>query len=477
MVSTGAPARARAAGEGSHRSSRAMARIRSRVASETPGRPLTARETAAEVTPARRAMSALAPVPTAEGRVRFGVNYTPRQGWFHCWLDLDLDAVGEDLSAIAEFGADHVRLFHLWPLLQPNRTLIRPRALEDVRAVVDVAAGVGLDAVVDVVQGHLSSFDFLPSWLTTWHRRNLFTDPEVVEATAQPVREVGRSVADAPNLVGLTLGNEVNQFSASNHPDPDAITVDDAERWTRSLLAAARAGAPAGMHTVANYDAAWFMDDHAFTPDQSARLGDATVVHSWIFDGAGQRYGARSYEVAHRGEYYLELARGFSPVPQRPLWLQEVGAPRSLLEEADVPWFVTSTVENALECPELWGVTWWCSHDVSRDLADFPPLEHTLGLFDENGRLKGAGSAFRDAIAATRELPAPAPRGRAIELAVGPDPLLLRSAAAPGGSVFEAWMEASKAGERPTIQVVRQHGESRAGDTRTGGAAATRQPV
>ena len=42
------------------------------------------------------------------------------------------------------------------------------------------------------------------------------------------MREVGRSVADAPNLVGLTLGNEVNQFSASNHPDPDAITVDDA---------------------------------------------------------------------------------------------------------------------------------------------------------------------------------------------------------------------------------------------------------
>ncbi|MGP9536864.1 glycoside hydrolase 5 family protein [Brachybacterium sp. AOP43-C2-M15] len=403
------------------------------------------------------------------------MNYTPRQGWFHSWLDLDLDAVGEDLAAIASLGADHVRIFPLWPLLQPNRTLIRPRGLDDVRAVVDVAAAVGLDVVVDAIQGHLSSFDFVPSWLASWHRRNMFTDPEVVAATAALVRALADRLADAPNLLGLTLGNEVNQFSASNHPDPDPLTVPQAETWTRSLLAAAREGAPHGMHTVANYDAAWFMDDHAFTPDQSATCGEATVVHSWIFDGTGQRYGARSYEVAHRTEYYLELARGFSPVPDRPLWLQEVGAPRSILEERDVPWFVHSTVENSLDCPDLWGITWWCSHDVSRSLADFPPLEHTLGLFDEDGRLKSAGAAFRDAVAAAKEAPAPAPRGRGIELPVGPGTLLHRSAAAPGGSVFEQWMEASRAGERPTVHVLREHAERTvAGDTRTGGAAATR---
>ena len=60
---------------------------------------------------------------------------------------------------------------------------------------------------------------------------------------------------------------------------------------------------------------------------------------------------------------------------------------------------------------------------------------------------------------------------------MGPDPLLDRSAAAPGGSVFEAWMDASRSGERPTVRVVREAGESRAGDQRTGGAAATRLPA
>ncbi|GAA1487660.1 glycoside hydrolase 5 family protein [Brachybacterium sacelli] len=419
-------------------------------------------------------MPAPSPAPTGSGAPRFGVNYTPRTGWFHSWLDLDPDAVGEDLQAIASLGADHVRVFPLWPLLQPNRTLIRLRGLEDVRTVVDIAATVGLDVVVDAIQGHLSSFDFVPSWLATWHRRNMFTDPAVVEATAELVHSLSARLADAPNLVGLTLGNEVNQFSASNHPDPDVTSVAEAEAWTRTLLAAARAGAPGGMHTVANYDAAWFMDDHAFTPDQSASLGDATVVHSWIFDGTGQRYGARSFEVAHRAEYYLELARAFSPAPQRPLWLQEVGAPRSILTEQEVPWFVRSTFETAMQCPELWGITWWCSHDVSRSLADFPPLEHTLGLFDEHGRIKNAGEAFRDAVAAAREAAPPAPRGREIEFPVGRDPLLERSAAAPGGSVFEAWMDASRAGERPTVRVVRERAAITAGDTRTGGAAATR---
>lgn len=419
-------------------------------------------------------MSAAAPAASGSSPARFGVNYTPRQGWFHSWLDLDLDAVGEDLQAVASLGTDHVRIFPLWPLLQPNRTLIRPRALDDVRAVVDVAQTVGLDVVVDAIQGHLSSFDFVPSWLATWHRRNMFTDPEVVASTAQMVHSLAARVADAPNLLGLSLGNEVNQFSASNHPDPDAVTVAQAEAWTGAMFAAARKGAPVGMHTVANYDAAWFMDDHAFTPDQSARFGDATVVHSWVFDGTGQRYGSRSYEVEHRAEYYLELARGFSPAPDRPLWLQEVGAPRSVLAEKDVAWFVQRTVETALDSPQLWGVTWWCSHDVSTDLADFPPLEHTLGLFDSAGRLKEAGAAFRDVITASREQAPAASRGRAIDFHVGTGPLLDRSAAAPGGSVFEAWMEASRAGERPTIRVVREQAQTRSGDTRTGGAAATR---
>src|SRR5699024_12370610 len=96
-------------------------------------------------------MSAATATPTDSPGARFGVNYTPRQGWFHSWLDLDLNAVGEDLQAIASLRVDHVRIFPLWPLLQSNRTLIRARALDDVRARVVLSAAVGLNLAVDAV--------------------------------------------------------------------------------------------------------------------------------------------------------------------------------------------------------------------------------------------------------------------------------------------------------------------------------------
>ncbi len=105
--------------------------------------------------------------PTAPGgseNMRFGVNYTPSRGWFHHWLDFDLDEVRADLDPVAALGLDHIRVFPLWPLFQPNRALIRPRAVGQLVALADAARERGLDVSVDGLQGHLSSFDFLPSW-------------------------------------------------------------------------------------------------------------------------------------------------------------------------------------------------------------------------------------------------------------------------------------------------------------------------
>ena len=40
--------------------------------------------------------------PAGNRPVRFGVNYTPRVGWFHHWLDFCADEVARDLDTIAE---------------------------------------------------------------------------------------------------------------------------------------------------------------------------------------------------------------------------------------------------------------------------------------------------------------------------------------------------------------------------------------
>ncbi|MGW4318675.1 glycoside hydrolase 5 family protein [Streptomyces sp. NPDC004684] len=377
--------------------------------------------------------------------VRFGVNYTPSQGWFHHWLDFDLDAVRADLDSIAALGLDHIRVFPLWPYFQPDRALIRPRAVEQLVRLVDAAGERGLDVNVDGLQGHLSSFDFLPAWTRTWHRRNLFTDPEVLDGQAAYLRTLAAALADRPHFLGMTLGNEINQFSGAPHPDPDRATAEQIDAWLERMLTACEKGAPGKLHLHAEYDATWYRDDMPFTPVQAARHGALTAVHSWVFNGTAQRHGRTSVPTEHHAAYLIELSKAWATDPHRPVWLQEVGAPAPLIPAEHAAAFAEATVAAALDCPDLWGVTWWCSHDVSRDLADFPDLEYSLGLLTNDRRPKDIARAL--ARAARAHTYAPAPRTTA--LAVPADPAA-RSRCAPGGDVFEAFFRLTADGARPT---------------------------
>ncbi|MGI5365900.1 glycoside hydrolase 5 family protein [Streptomyces iakyrus] len=377
--------------------------------------------------------------------VRFGVNYTPSEGWFHHWLDFDLDSVRADLDSIAALGLDHVRVFPLWPYFQPNRTLIRPRAVEQLVALADAAAERGLDVNVDGLQGHLSSFDFLPAWTRTWHRRNLFTDPDALDGQESLLRTLAAALADRPNFIGMTLGNEVNQFSAGPHPDPDRATSGEIDTWLGRMLAACEEGAPGRLHLHAEYDATWYQGDQPFTPGQAARQGAVTAVHSWVFNGTAQRYGRTSVPGEHHAAYLVELSKAWADDPHRPVWLQEVGAPAPLVPPEHAAAFTEATVANALDCPGLWGITWWCSHDVSRSLADFPELEYGLGLLTNDRKPKDTALVLERAARG----PSYTPASRTTALVVPADPAV-RSRCAPGGPVFEAFFRLVADGARPT---------------------------
>jgi len=382
------------------------------------------------------------PIPT----LRFGVNYTPRRGWFHSWHDFEPEHAREDLTQIAGLGLDHIRVFHLWPLLQPNRTLIRTSAVDQLVRLVDIAAEVGLDVMVDGVQGHLSSFDFYPEWTRSWHHRNVFTDPQAIEAQARLLRALGHALADRPNLIGLQLGNELNNLVEHN-----PVTVEEVDHYLDTLLAAAEEGLREGqLATHSAYDAAWYGDDHPFTPEASARKGHVTTVHPWVFSAdCARRYGPRSPEVLHLAEYGTELATAYATDPARPVWVQETGAPEPHIPAPDAPGFARATLRNAARCTTLWGVTWWCSHDVDRSLADYPELEYTLGLFDSAGRRKPIAEALAETITELRSEPvAPRPRSTALVLDCTP---ATRSVSGPGGEYFEEWMRLRKEGVRPAV--------------------------
>lgn len=320
---------------------------------------------------------------------------------------------------------------------------MRTAAVDQLAHLVDLAGEAGLDVLVDGVQGHLSSFDFYPEWTRSWHHRNVFTDPEAIAAQADLLRTLGRALAGRPHLLGLQLGNELNNLVEHN-----PVTADEVDHYLDTLLAAARdgLGEHGGLVTHSAYDAAWYGDDHPFTPEASARKGDLTTVHPWVFSGdCARRYGPRSPQVRHLAEYGTELAKAYATDPARPVWVQETGAPEPHIPAADAPDFARATVRNAAECAGLWGVTWWCSHDVDRSLADFPELEYTLGLFDSSGRPKPIAEAFAETVAEPHSV---RPRDTALILDCTP---ATRSVSGPGGAYFEAWMRLRAEGVRPAV--------------------------
>lgn len=383
---------------------------------------------------------------------KLGANYTPRRGWFHSWSSLDPARIREDLAQIADLGLDHVRIFPLWPVLQPNRTLISTPAIDDVLTVVDLAGEQGLEISVDLLQGHLSSYDFLPAWISTWHRRNMFTDPDVVDAQKQLARVLGGELASRPQVTGMTLGNEIGQFAVSYHPDPHLVTSEEATTWTRELLETVDQHLPGRRNHHSFDDTVWFKDDHPFTPADAVTLGASTTVHSWVFTGAGQAFGAGHPALGLYGRYLIEVAdlwQRYLGAPQdRRIWLQEIGAPTPWVDAEHAPAFAETSIRTALAHPAVEAVTWWCSHDVDRALGDFPEVEYSLGLFDAEGRIKPIGEAV-GALASDRAADADDHAGRTGATARPVAPLPIdglaadgsnRSILGPRGEIFARWI-------------------------------------
>jgi len=376
--------------------------------------------------------------------LRFGANYVPSSGWFHGWLDYDGESARRDLDDLASLGLDHVRVFPIWPWIQPNRGLIRASAIDDLLDLIDAAARGGLSVNVDLVQGHLSSFDFVPSWLRTNHRASIFEDRRARDGIATYVAAVTAAVASRPNVFAVTLGNEVNNLWPEDSATP-AATHD----WAAELIEVVRANAPDVMAIYSLYDLAWYGADHPFHPADVVDLGDVSSVHSWVFNGTSAIDGPLGPATVTHADYLVELAAGLAGDPDRPVWLQEVGAPGPDIPAGLAAEFTRAMLTTVLANPALWGVTWWCSHDVDRSLLDFPDREYDLGLFTVDHRRKPAADALAGVIDEVRRLGVPADDRPVITLA-WPFDLRAepgrRAEIAPGSDFHRAWVEARATG-------------------------------
>ena len=253
----------------------------------------------------------------------------------------------------------------------------------------------------------------------------------------------------------------------SYHPDPHPVADAEATEWTRALLETVDQHLPGRRNHHSFDDTLWFKDDHPFTPADAVTLGASTTVHSWVFTGAGQTLGQGHPALALFGRYLIEVAelwqRLLGAPRDRRIWLQEIGAPVPWVAPEDAAEFATTSIRAAVSHRSVEAVTWWCSHDVSRDLADFPEVEHSLGLFDERGRVKPVGEAI-GALAAELREPGTDPDGIAEQSVQDGDaadgfpvPELAldganRSVLGPRGEVFARWAaEALEGRVRPLV--------------------------
>lgn len=362
-------------------------------------------------------------------RVRFGVNYVPSQSWWYCWQNWHRDSIRRDLDDIESLRADHIRIQLLWPIFQPNSAFVSDEALAHLEELLDDAAARGLDVEVTVLDGQLSGFLFEPAFLIdnqNGRARNMVTDAGVVSTEKRLFMRLARRIGGHPAFLGFDISNEVYWFTQPLHM---AYTAAEGDAWMESLLAYCERIAPGRMHV--NGVDKWPYESstvNGFTRNALSRAGAASCIHPWAgFGPIYPRYGPLSNAATHYAEFLLQYMQAFSARGSRTLWIEEDGCSRMWMPQNTIPIWAERSIRNAVSCDHLFGITWWCSHDVNPALRGFNRLEYDLGLYTNDRKLKPLGRTFRDLVIefdARPPIPLARPAAMVIQDQAGSDDVL-----------------------------------------------------
>ncbi len=403
-----------------------------------------------------------ASTPTA-APLRFGVNYTPRHLWWYCWQEWDQQAIFDDLEGIASLGMDHIRAQCLWPIFQPGINVVNERAIENLQLLLDAADQCELDVEVTVLNGWMSGLSFLPAWsapLATQHggdAGNIFLSDSMIAAEQLLFQKIATAIGPHRRFLGFDIGNELGVLMTG----ANAVTTPQADAWATQMLVYCNELAPGRFHVNGADHSHWFAD-FGFSRSTLANTGAATAIHSYIhFDGVLDRFGWNSPEARHLAAYEVELATAYQRDPARPVWVEEIGVGDVEMPVAAKPGFMQRTVELLAQRGNLWGITWWCSHDIDPAIGGFSSYEYTLGLLDRDNRAKPLGRQFAALARTLRSQRPQPPRGRTALVIpdTGPQSHLSNSTWPSDWRFASAWMRLMAAGNDPAIVL-----ESRATD-------------
>lgn len=330
-------------------------------------------------------------------RHRLGVNYTPSREWYFCWNDWKIDPIKHDLDAIAELGADHMRIMLIWPSFQPNLTWVSPAHLERFNELLTEAETRNLDILVTAFTGQLSGQMFLPPF----NRPDpaFYNDAVMWKAEELYVREAAKVMAVHKNVIGFDFGNELDTCWRAELPVGDA--------WMTRMFALMNEVLPNKVHINGVDHDPWF-EPNTFSPRALASKL-LPVIHVYPYWTGALKYGGWMDPTSTQLiRAFAALVRSYSGDPQKAVWCGEFNTCIEEMPEKQQAEWLDIAVHSAADAGVNW-FTYWDSHDVDRRFA-LNSLEYTLGLLTNDGKVKEQGKVFKQLVATYKGKPVAKPK-------------------------------------------------------------------
>jgi hypothetical protein len=246
-----------------------------------------------------------------------------------------------------------------------------------------------LDALVTVFTGQLSGWFFLPPFSRL--SDGFYTTELMWSAQELFVRALGRTLRPHANVIGFDFGNELNTCWQA--------PVRDGDAWMARMFALMNEVLPDGLHVNGVDHHPWFEDD-TFSP-RALSAARFPVMHCYPHWTDAEKYGGPMDPPSVKLMAGMAaLIRAYAGKQDKPVWAGEFNTCiLSLPEKGQAAWLekaVTAAIEQ--------GVSWfgyWDTHDVDRKFK-FDPVEYTLGLLTNDGRVKEQGRVFKQLAEAYR---------------------------------------------------------------------------
>ncbi len=290
-----------------------------------------------------------APPVTAPPAFLLGANYVPSHDWHTTLENWDASAVDADLAALSRLGVKCLRVFPLWPLLQPAPDRIDAVKLDRLAALLDIAHRHGLVVQVSPLTGWMSGLTFVPSWADG----NIFTDERIVAGEERLVRAVATRLRGHPALASWDFGNEINVLVDLMKLE---VTPGQVDAWMQRIYRAFKEADPATPAT--NGIGTGF--DPRFNTRAIARSSDFLSVHSYP---QFHRSNLLDPPLGMRSTYSVNFITAWAMAEGKPVLMQETGASEDQATPHDIARYLRLTLASSW-AEGAAGYFWWCTHDI-----------------------------------------------------------------------------------------------------------------